>query len=108
MTSSRASYPGAVSGGTQTGPGVQGTRFGTFGKAAVNAPKSGYCGAGGGWYGGNSITYAAGGGSGYIGYSDLTDKIMYCYNCQESTSEDDETNIKTRSTTNVSKITFIG
>lgn len=112
-----------VSGGTQNGPGALGQRFGSFGKAAVNASASGFCGAGGGWYGGNSKTYGAGGGSGYIGYSDLTDKIMYCYDCQESTSEDDETNIKTRSTTNVSstptsnyakmgngfaRITFIG
>lgn len=125
MTSSGASYPGAVSGGTQTGPGELGTRYGTFGKAAVNSETSGrgFCGAGGGWYGGNSRTYAAGGGSGYIGYSDLTDKIMYCYDCQSSENEEDETNIKTRSTTNVSstptsnyakmgngfaKITFIG
>lgn len=84
---------------------------------------AGHAGAGGGYYGGNSVQFAAAGGSGYIGNISLTEKIMYCYNCQESTEEADETNIKTRSTTNVSstptsnyakmgngfaKITFIG
>lgn len=112
-----------VSGGTQNGPGALGQKFGSFGKAAVNISASGFCGAGGGWYGGNSKTYGAGGGSGYIGYTSMTDKIMYCYECQESTEEADETHIKTRRTTDVSatptsnyakmgngfaKITFIG
>ena len=60
-------------------------------------------GGGGGWYAGNVGMYTAGGGSGYIGNTNLTDKIMYCYNCQESTEEADETHIKTRSTTNVSE-----
>jgi len=67
-------------------------------------------GSGGGYYGGtssqkkgvSSITSGSGG-SGYIGNTNLTDKIMYCYNCQSSENEEDETNIKTRSTTNVSE-----
>ena len=62
-------------------------------------------GGGAGFYGGGSgytSGSSAGGGSGYIGNTNLTDKIMYCYNCQSSESEEDETNIKTRSTTNVS------
>ena len=63
-------------------------------------------GGGAGFYGGGSgytSGSSAGGGSGYIGNTNLTDKIMYCYNCQSSESEEDETNIKTRSTTNVSE-----
>ena len=62
----------------------------------------GHAGAGGGYYGGNSVPYAAGGGSGYIGNTSLTDKIMYCYQCQTSAGESNETHIKTRPTTNVS------
>ena len=52
---------------------------------------SGYYGGGSGWSNGSS----AGGGSGYIGNSSLTNKVMYCYNCSESSEE----NIKTISTT---------
>ena len=45
-------------------------------------------GGGGGFYGGNSQQAIGGsGGSGYIGNTLLTDKSMYCYNCQESTEE---------------------
>lgn len=56
-------------------------------------------GSGGGFYGGGSGDDAyyssGGGGSGYIGNSLLTNKVMYCYNCEESTKE----NTKTISTT---------
>ena len=56
-------------------------------------------GGGGGYYGGGSSMHeGAGGGSGYIGNQYLTDKVMYCYNCQESNDD----NTKTISTTNVS------
>ena len=57
-------------------------------------------GAGGGWYGGLALTNTvaatfpysyAGGGSGYIGNSLLTDKTMYCYNCTESSEESTKT-----------------
>ena len=59
-------------------------------------------GGGGGWYGGFANTSeghascdSGGGGSGYIGNSLLTNKVMYCYNCEESNEE----NTKTISTT---------
>ena len=97
-----------ATGGTQTSGGLgENSRTdlaGSFGQGGT-----GYTSGGGaGYYGGGSSTADSGsdpsaaGGSGYIGYSELTDKIMYCYNCQSSENEDDETNIKTRSTTNVS------
>ena len=53
-------------------------------------------GGGGGYYGGGSARHSGGGGgSGYIGNLLLKDKIMYCYNCEESSEE----NTKTISTT---------
>ena len=63
-------------------------------------------GGGGGYYGGEAVlidgehTDSGGaGGSGYIGNPLLTNKVMYCYNCEESTEE----STKTISTTNVSE-----
>ena len=53
-----------------------------------------YCemaGGGGGYYGGSNSSYTAGGGSGYIGNSALTNKNMYCYDCEESNEESTET-----------------
>ena len=99
----------APTGGTQIAGGLgEGenttTLIGTFGKGG----NGGTGGGGGGYYGGGASKATSGrnpgaaGGSGYIGYAGLTDKIMYCYNCQSSENEEDETNIKTRSTTNVS------
>ena len=53
-------------------------------------------GGGGGYYGGGASWGGSGaGGSGYIGNSLLTNKVMYCYNCEESSEE----NTKTVSTT---------
>ena len=69
--------------------------YGTFGQGG----SANYGGAGGGFYGGGAFTYSGGGGSGYIGNTLLTDKVMYCYNCEESTEE----STKTISTTNVSE-----
>ena len=47
---------------------------------------------GGGFYGGGCGTHSGGGGgSGYIGNSLLTEKSMYCYNCQESSEESTKT-----------------
>ena len=91
-------------GGTQSYTTISSTEnnLGEFGRGAPQFV-AGNAGAGGGYYGGNSVPYAAAGGSGYIGNTNLTDKIMYCYNCQSSENEDDETHIKTRSTTNVSE-----
>ena len=62
-------------------------------------------GGGAGFYGGTAVQIdgehtnsPGGGGSGYIGNSLLTNKAMYCYNCEES----DGAETKTISTTNVS------
>ena len=51
-------------------------------------------GGGGGFYGGTSsydFGSSAGGGSGYIGNPLLKDKVMYCYNCEESNEESTKT-----------------
>ncbi len=58
----------------------------------------GGAGGGGGLYGGGGSSRChggAGGGSGYIGNTLLSEKAMYCYNCEESSEE----NTKTISTT---------
>lgn len=72
---------------------------GSFGKGAdsTQGTNQGGSGAGGGFYGGGSGGghFGSGGGSGYIGNSLLTNKVMYCYNCEESSEE----NTKTISTT---------
>ena len=75
---------------------------GVFGKGAdsTQGTNNGGSGAGGGYYGGGSGGghFGSGGGSGYIGNPLLTDKVMYCYNCSESSEE----STKTISTTCVS------
>ena len=48
-------------------------------------------GGGGGYYGGHGSISGAGGGSGYIGNLLLTNKAMYCYNCEESSEESTKT-----------------
>ncbi len=58
-------------------------------------------GGGGGFYGGSALTSddisngyswsTSGGGSGYIGNPLLTNKAMYCYNCEESSEESTKT-----------------
>ncbi len=51
-------------------------------------------GGGGGYYGGGGSSRGhagAGGGSGYIGNPLLKNKVMYCYNCTESTADDTRT-----------------
>ena len=78
--------------------------YGTFGQGGhgyvsnLNRCES-VGGGGGGFYGGASNNYSGSGGSSYIGNSLLTDKAMYCYNCQESSEE----STKTISTTCVSE-----
>ena len=74
---------------------------GTFGKGYGSTASSEIAAGGGaGFYGGGgSFHGGAGGGSSYIGNSLLTEKSMYCYNCQESTEE----STKTISTTCVSE-----
>ncbi len=79
-----------ATGGTQTSGYAfgQGSKYGNSSNTNV--------GGGSGLYGGKSSTInGAGGGSGYIGNSLLTEKSMYCYNCQES----NEISTKTISTT---------
>ena len=69
---------GIVSGATQS------TGY-AFGQGGPTSSWSG--GGGGGFYGGlgKTSTYFGGsGGSGYIGYSDLNNGVMYCYNCEEN------------------------
>ena len=62
--------------------------------------KSEGAGAGGGYYGGYTTGSLNGsGGSSYIGNPLLTEKSMYCYNCQESPEE----STKTISTTCISE-----
>lgn len=67
----------------------------SFGLGGSNSVPS--CGGGGGFYGGGASVHvqSGGGGSSYIGNLILTDKVMYCYNCEESSEE----NTKTISTT---------
>ncbi len=67
---------------------------GAFGIGGKSGPNSG--GGGSGYYGGGGGTRAnddssGAGGSGYIGNSLLTNKVMYCYNCQESSEESTKT-----------------
>ena len=83
-------------GGSQTGGG-SGYMYGSFGQGANGTHFS--TGGGGGFYGGGSGLYQAGsgGGSGYIGNSLLTNKAMYCYNCDPSP----ESSTLTYSTKNV-------
>ena len=96
-------HPYYATGGTQTngGTGFEVSEnlkvyslvgsFGTGGNGK-SSNDSGPCG-GSGLYGGGATTVAggAGGGSGYIGNPILKDKVMYCYNCEESTEESTKT-----------------
>ena len=88
-------------GGTQTGPGRafwgsadEGlvVRQGVFGSGIKDFSRGFGGGGGGGLYGGSTgFGYSGGGGSGYIGNSILKDKVMYCYNCEESNEESTKT-----------------
>lgn len=98
---------GNVTGGTQTAGGKSSeihvnsgtTKIydGSFGKGGHSLDGDNGGGGGDGYYGGGASSYAWGGagGSGYIGNSLLSNKSMYCYNCEESSEE----NTKTISTT---------
>lgn len=97
-------YIGGVGTGTSQAAVNQTTGY-AFGQGQDGigiAESDGVGGGGGGWYGGFSNDVAklssGSGGSGYIGNSLLTDKVMYCYNCTASNN----TNTKTVSTTNAS------
>ena len=67
--------------------------IGSFGKGGDSDYKNPSTGGGGGFYGGGGSVHvqSAGGGSGYIGNTLLTNKIMYCYNCEESNDESTKT-----------------
>lgn len=97
-------YIGGVGTGTSQAAVNQTTGY-AFGQGQDGigiAESDGVGGGGGGWYGGFSNDVAklssGSGGSGYIGNSLLTNKVMYCYNCTTS----NDTNTKTVSTTNAS------
>ena len=76
--------------GTQTaaGSGQSTGGFGFGGSSSGNGT-----GGGGGYYGGGGGQYykGGGGGSGYIGNTLLSDKYMYCYNCDPSDVESTKT-----------------
>ena len=62
---------------------------GSFGTGANGTEASG---GGGGFYGGQTAhLIGSAGGSGYIGNSLLTNKVMYCYNCTASSEESTKT-----------------
>ena len=92
----------AGTGGSQNSGGSTGScggENGSFGKGGSTSTWGGS--GGGGFYGGGGNCGATGGGgSGYIGNSLLTEKAMYCYNCQESK----DISTKTISTTCTSAI----
>ncbi len=91
--------PGSA--GTQTASGTNsggcGGNTGSFGIGGSGSWHSESLGGGGGGYyggasgGGNNNNGSGGGGSGYIGNSLLTNKVMYCYNCTESSAETTKT-----------------
>ena len=91
-----------ATGGTQTSYGIsvnssnvfstgKNGAFGLGGDSANNsgAGGSGYFGGGGGAM--SSDDSSGAGGSGYIGNSLLKNKVMYCYNCEESSEESTKT-----------------
>ena len=85
-----------VSGGYVTTSGTPRTDlFGTFGQGGNQYQQCcGGAGGGGGYYGGGGSARChsgAGGGSSYIGNILLTEKAMYCYNCEKSSEESTKT-----------------
>jgi len=66
---------------------------GSFGQGGYTVGGDGGGQGGNGYYGGGASDYGngGGGGSGYIGNSLLTNKSMYCYNCEESSEESTKT-----------------
>lgn len=92
-----------VTGGTQTSGGKSANILsysettiiydGCFGLGGYSADGDGGGEGGDGYYGGGASSwgYGGGGGSGYIGNSLLTNKAMYCYNCEESSEESTKT-----------------
>ena len=98
-----------AAGGTQTSGGTSGIgagsgQNGSFGHGGSHYGNHGG-GGGGGFYGGGGGSYNSGivgsgaGGSGYIGYSAMTNGVMYCYGCVENGNS----GVKTYATTGDSK-----
>ena len=88
----RSGFEQAI-GGSQTSAG-NGYKIGGFGQGGDCKQEENFncSGGGSGFYGGaGSYGINGAGGSGYIGNTLLTDKIMYCYNCEESFEEDTKT-----------------
>lgn len=84
----------ASNGGTAAVGGNQTTGY-AFGQGQGSST-SPIVGAGGGYYGGvSSQINGAGGGSGYIGNTKLTNKIMYCYNCAVNNNDSTKTQTTT-------------
>ncbi|MBO4601123.1 MAG: prepilin-type N-terminal cleavage/methylation domain-containing protein [Bacilli bacterium] len=114
-TESSTAYYGI--GATQTAGGTTASlsgNVGTFGKGAnyyattdsSNNPLGG-AGGGGGLYGGggsSKTSAGAGGGSSYIGNANLSNGVVYCYHCTESTAA----STKTISTNNKSALPISG
>ena len=74
----------------------QGSDCGSFGKGGDSSTLKYHDGSGSGgeagYYGGSGANIGPGaGGSGYIGNSLLNNKVMYCYNCEESFEESTKT-----------------
>ena len=85
-------------GGSQNKGGYDNDTKSNYGDFATGSDlhETGYGGngGGGGYYGGggtNRSHSGGGGGSGYIGNPLLTNKVMYCYNCEESNEESTKT-----------------
>ena len=85
-------------GGTQITGGAGGIwnntsgEAGTFGAGATRGKSQAGSTGGAGYFGGGSSSWGgAGGGSSYIGNLLLTNKSMYCYNCQTSNNESTKT-----------------
>lgn len=93
-----------ITGATQTSGGISMEPYnGSFGQGgnAKTIEQDGGGSGGGGFYGGAgspSTSECGTGGSSYIGNTILTDKVMFCYECEESNEE----STKTISTTNFS------
>lgn len=88
-------------GATQTSGGTAGNSgfSGSFGVGANNNGNG--SGGGAGLYGGgSSFGSGSGGGSSYVGNASISNGIMYCYSCTESSEEE----TKTVSTTDVSEL----
>ncbi len=92
--------PGGKQEPTTTGCNSPWCKFGTFGQGYSNRTET--PGAGGGFYGGASGAYTAGGGSGFISNAVETTRHMAAYNGVIAAYTSDEDDVKTIGTNNVS------